>query len=57
MTRFRLAPSTVIALLGVLAIGSCDPCDPCDGQLEQRKAARASLELPASVERGAPASH
>jgi hypothetical protein len=40
--RFRVAPSTVLAALMILGIGSCDPCDPCD-----KKAPAASSEVDA----------
>jgi hypothetical protein len=53
MARIRLAPSTVIALVGVLAIASCDPCDPCDGKLERSNTAGPALEQPGSLEPGA----
>jgi len=51
----HLAPSTVIALVGILAIASCDPCDPCDGELDQLNTARVSVDLPDVFERGASA--
>jgi hypothetical protein len=52
MTRFRVAPSTVIALLGVLWIASCDPCDPCDGGGEQQAAAGPAAYLAVAADSG-----
>jgi hypothetical protein len=49
MIRIRLAPSTVLAMIGLIAISSCDPCDPCDGGLDRRDTAGVSVALPAGV--------
>ena len=45
--RVRVAPSTVLAALIVLGIGSCDPCDPCD-----KKTPTASSQVDAGVSLG-----
>ena len=55
MTRVHLAPSTVIALAGILAIASCNPCEPCDDDVDQLTTARVSVDLPGVLELGASA--